>query len=141
MKLAQAGAYMADEKATSPEDLAILTDSLWREPKERAKVARLVGKIADPASTQAQEILDSARETAEKASALHTSDRKNYIAAAAQAMEQFTQQQRKLAELALSGGRRAKAVVADASAEIHLMHDELARALSAGLGLTVRAAR
>jgi hypothetical protein len=39
----------------------------------------------------------------------------------------------------MAGGRRARAVVADASAEINTMHAELARAVSAGLGL--RAAR
>ena len=38
LKLAQASAYMAGEKKTSPEDLSILVDSLWREPKDRPKV-------------------------------------------------------------------------------------------------------
>jgi len=38
LRLAQAVAYMAGEKKTSPEDLAILVDSLWREPKDRPKV-------------------------------------------------------------------------------------------------------
>lgn len=134
-KLAQAAAYLAGEKSTSPEDLAILADALWREPKERAKVARLVGKLADPAATQAAEILDAARETAQKVAALKSTDRKSYISQAATAIEQFNAQQTKLTELALTGGRRARAVVSDASAEINLMHEELARAVSAGLGL------
>lgn len=134
-KLAQAAAYLAGEKSTSPEDLAILADALWREPKERAKVARLVGKLADPAATQAAEILDAARETAQKVAALKAADRKSYISQAATAIEQFNAQQTKLTELALTGGRRARAVVSDASAEINLMHEELARAVSAGLGL------
>jgi MoxR-like ATPase len=135
LKLAQAAAYMAGEKQTAPEDLALLADGLWREPKERPKVARLVGKLADPVGTQAQEILDAARETAERTAALKTTDRKAYISAAATAIEQFNQQQQRLGELAVAGGRRARAVVADASAEINLMHAELARAVSAGLGL------
>ena len=60
--IVRASAWLAGEKKTCPEDLAILVDSLWREPKERAKVARIVGNLADPASMQAVEILDAARE-------------------------------------------------------------------------------
>ena len=135
LKIVQASAHMAGEKATSPEDLAILTDSLWREPKERSKVARIVGKLADPVGTQAQEILDAARETAQKVAGMKSGDRKAYIGQAASTIEQFDAQQKKLGELARSGGRRAKTVIADASAEIQGMHAELARAVSAGLGL------
>lgn len=135
LKIVQASAHLAGEKQTTPEDLAILVDSLWREPKERSKVARLVGKLADPVGTQAQEILDAARETAQKVAALKTSDRKQYVAQAASAVETFSQQQDKLTELARSGGRRAKSVVSDAQAEIQGMHAEMARAVSAGLGL------
>jgi MoxR-like ATPase len=139
LKLAQAAAYLADEPITCPEDLSILVDSLWREPKERPKVARIVGKLADPAGCQAAEILDAARETANRVTALKTTDRKAYISQAASAIEQFNQQQEKLGKLGKSAGRRAKEVIADAKAEICSMHEDLARAVSAGLGL--RAAR
>ena len=135
LHLVQAAAYMAGEKATAPEDLAILTDSLWREPKERPKVARLVGKLSDPVGTQAAEILDAARETAQKAAGLKSGDRKAYIGQAAQAIEQFEAQKKKLGELGQAGGRRARGVIADAASEIQGMHAELARAVSAGLGL------
>jgi MoxR-like ATPase len=89
LKLAQATAYMAGEKKTTPEDLSILVDCLWREPKDRPKVARLVGKLADPVGAQANEILDAARETAAKVAGLQSGDRKQYISQAAQALEQF----------------------------------------------------
>ena len=135
LKIVQSWAYMAGEKQTTPEDLAILVDSLWREPKERAKVARLVGKLCDPSSAQAAEILDAARETAQKVSGLASGDRKSYIAQAAQSIGEFDSMQKKLTELARSGGRRAKTVIADAQTEIQQMHAELARAVSAGLGL------
>lgn len=134
LKLVQASAYMAGEKSTSSENLGILVDSLWREPKDRPKVARIVGKLADPVAAQAVEVLDAARETAQKLAGVQ-GDRKTYISQAAQAIDQFTQQQKKLADLAKSGGRRAKAVIADATADISLMHGELAKAVSAGLGL------
>jgi MoxR-like ATPase len=135
LKLAQAAAYMASEKRTSPEDLSILTDSLWREPKDRPKVARIVGKTADPVSAQAAEILDAARETAAKVAAIKAGDRKAYIAQAAQALEQFQAQQKKLGQLAKSAGRRASAVIQDATDEIVALHTDLARSVSQGLGL------
>lgn len=85
--------------------------------------------------SQATEILDAARETAEKVKGLKAADRKAYIAQAAQALEQFNQQQAKLETLGRSGGRRARGVISDASAEIGFMHSDLARAVSTGLGL------
>jgi MoxR-like ATPase len=135
LKLAQATAFMAGEKRTSPEDLSILTDSLWREPKDRPKVARIVGKTADPVSAQAVEILDAARETAAKVAAINAGDRKAYIAQAAQALEQFQAQQKKLGQLAKGAGRRASAVIQDATDEIVALHTDLARTVSQGLGL------
>jgi MoxR-like ATPase len=135
LKLAKAVAYMAGEKSTTPEDLTILVDSLWREPKDRPKVARLVGKLADPVGAQATEILDAARETAAKVAALVVGDRKAYIAQAAQALEQFQAQQKKLGQLAKGAGRRASAVIQDANDEIVAIHTDLARTVSAGLGL------
>jgi MoxR-like ATPase len=135
LKLAQATAYMAGERKTSPEDLSILVDSLWREPKDRPKVARLVGKLADPVGAQAAEIVDAARETAAKVAALVAGDRKAYIAQAAQALEQFQAQQKKLGQLAKGAGRRASVVIQDSTDEIVALHTELARSVSAGLGL------
>ncbi len=135
LKVVQAAAFMAGEKKTSQEDLAILIDSLWREPKDRPKVARLVGKLADPVGAQAAEVLDAARETAAKVVALKAGDRKTYIAQAAQALEQFQAQQKKLGQLTRGAGRRATAVIQDANDEILALHTELARTVSAGLGL------
>jgi len=139
--IVRASAWLAGEKKTCPEDLAILVDSLWREPKERAKVARIVGNLADPASMQSVEILDAAREIATKVAGLKAGDRKLYIAQAAQAVEQFDAQQAKLQELAKAAGRRAKAVIGDAVAEIQGLHAEVARAVSSGLGLGMRSLR
>ena len=135
LKIVQAVAWMAGEKKTSPEDLAILIDSLWREPKDRPKVARLVGKLADPVGAQAAEVLDAARETAAKVAALQAGDRKQYIAQAAQALEQFQAQQKKLGQLTKGAGRRATSVIQDANDEILALHTDLARTVSAGLGL------
>ncbi len=141
LHLVQAVGLMAGEQETCPEDLAILVDCLWREPKERSKVSRIVGKLADPIGAQANEIVDSARETAGKVSSLQSGDRKAYIAQAAQALEQFKAQETKLRELCRSAGKRAGVVINDAMAEIHGLHAELARAVSAGLGIGMRPVR
>jgi MoxR-like ATPase len=141
LKVVQATAFLAGEKETCPEDLAVLVDTLWREPKERAKVAKLVGKLADPVATQATEILDAARETAAKVESLNTTDRKAHITQAAQALEQFKAQEKKLVDLAKSAGKRAKNVITDATVEIRGLHADLARTVSNGLGLGMRAVR
>ncbi len=141
LRLVQASAWMAGEKKTCPEDLAILVDSLWREPKDRPKVARIVGNLSDPASMQSLEIVDAAREIATKVASLKNGERKAYIAQAAQAVEQFDAQQAKLAELAKTGGRRARSVIGDAVTEIQGLHAEVARAVSSGLGLGLRSLR
>ena len=135
LKVVQASAYMAGEKQTTPEDLAILVDSLWREPKDRPRVARIVGKLADPSGFQAVQILDAARETAQKVAGLQSGDRKAYVSQAAQAIEEFETQQKKLGELGQSAGRRGHAIIDDAKIEIQGMHAQLARTISAGLGL------
>lgn len=139
--IVRANAWLAGEKQTSPEDLAILVDSLWRDPKDRPKVARIVGALSDPASMQAVEILDAAREISVKVTSMKQNDRKAYVGQAAQAIEQFTAQQGKLTELSRSAGRRARLAIGDAVAEIQGLHAELARAVSAGLGIGLRSVR
>jgi MoxR-like ATPase len=135
LKVVQASAYLAGEASTTPEDLLGLTHALWREPKEYSKVAHIVGQLADPVSAKAAEVLDAARETAARVAALRGSDRKSYLSQAAQALEDFKAQQDKLNQLGGAAGPRAKQALGDADQEIGQLHYDLARALSAGLGL------
>ena len=135
LKLVQAAAFLSGANETAPEDLGILVDALWREPKERPKVARIVGRLADPLSTQATEILDVALETSARVAGLDRSERSKYVAEAARALEEFRHQQQKLAELAKGAGRRAAKTIADAAQQVQQLHAELARSLSQGLGL------
>ena len=139
--IVRASAWLAGEKKTSPEDLAILVDSLWRDPKDRPKIARIVGALSDPASMQAVEILDAAREISSKVTSMKQGERKAYVGQAAQAIEQFAAQQGRLAELAKSAGRRARVAIGDAVTEIQGLHAELARAVSANLGIGMRSVR
>jgi MoxR-like ATPase len=139
LKLVQAAAHLAGAAETAPEDLSLLTDSLWREPSERPKVARLVGKLADPVRFQATEILDAALETASRVAAIDSTDRKAYLAEAGKALDDFRAQQAKLAQLASAAGRRALEAISDATRQIQQLHAELARTVSHGLGLGMRA--
>lgn len=123
---------------TSTEDLSILVDSLWREPKERSKVARIVGAHADPVGTKAQEILEAARETMAEVAKLRAGERSSYIGAAVKAIDTFVEQKNKLSELRKTGGQRSKLVISDALAEIQGMHAELKRVASESLGIVDR---
>ncbi len=134
LKAVQASAYLAGETTTTPEDLLLLTDALWREPKERAKVAHLVGQLADPISAQAAEILDAARETAARVAGLRsTADRKTYVGSAAQALDDLLQQRDRLTALSKSAGPRAQTTLSDAGQEISQLHNELARVVSGAI--------
>jgi MoxR-like ATPase len=137
LKLVQASAFLSGEATTTPEDLLLLTDAIWREPKDRPKAARLVGQHADPVSAQAAEILDAARETAARVTGLRTSntDRKSFIASGAQALEDFDAQRRRLDDLSKAAGPRAKQTIVDATQEIAQLRADLARSLSSGLNL------
>lgn len=137
LKLAQAGAYINGETETSPEDLTFLADSLWRDPKDRSKIAKVVGRLADPVTAQVVEILDAAKEIEQKVANVKA-DRKQYITQAATALELFQQQIDKLNKLAKGASKRGASAVQDASNEIALVHDEMARNMSAGLGLARR---
>lgn len=141
LKLVRASAWLAGERKTCAEDLGVVVDTLWREPKDRSKINRIVGNLADPASMQSVEILDAAREIATKVASMKAGDRKLYISQAAQAVEQFDAQQVKLGELAKAGGRRARVTISDAVAEIQGLHAEVARAVSQGLGIGLRSLR
>ena len=139
LRAVQANAYLAGEAATCPEDLLILADSLWRDPKERPVVARIVGKEADPVSAQAREVLDAARETAARiAGVRQAKGREEYMPAATRAIQEFEEQRKKLDALATSAGKRAKATITEAQQEIGQLHQELARSLAKGLGIAIR---
>ena len=86
-------------------------------------------------SAKAAEVLDAARETAARVAALRSSDRKSYLSQAAQALEEFKAQQDKIKELGNAAGPRAKQALGEADQEIGQLHYDLARAVSAGLGL------
>lgn len=135
LKLVQASAYLSGESETNLEDLGIIIDCLWREPRERSKIARVVGQHSDPVSTKAAEMLEAAREIMQRVTALKTGDRGAYVGAASQAIDQFVEQKKELNRIGKDGGKRSQIMVTDVQREIQSMHAEAARAVSASLGL------
>jgi MoxR-like ATPase len=135
LRIVQAAACLMGEESTNPEDLSVLVDVLWREPKEREKVARIVSAHADPAQAKAVEILDSARETAQKIASLQNKDRAKYVGAAASAIDQFEEQKVQLSNLVKKAGKRARITVNDAITEIQGLAAEATRVAAASLGI------
>jgi MoxR-like ATPase len=138
LRLAKASAYLAGETEVTAEDMLCLVDALWREPKERTKVARVVGKVADPVSSQVSEVVDAARELTRKTEALKGGDRKAFVAAAASAMVELDRMRVSIEDLAQKAGKRTKAVALDGAKEISEVRAEFNRQVSAGMGLGAR---
>jgi len=135
LKLAKAAAYLVGATETTPEDLVLLTDSLWHQPKDRPKVARLIGPIADPIGTKALDILDAARETVAKVDEARAKDPKGSMPQATQALQTLRDQKSKLEDLARSAGTRTTHVIQTATVELTKLHGDLARVVSQNLGL------
>lgn len=138
LRLVRASAWMMGETETTTEDLSILVDSLWREPKERSKVMRIVGACADPVSAQATEVLEAARETMANVVKLKAGERSLYIGGAVKAIDSFVEQKNRLIEIDKGASKRAKVTVRDAITEVQGMHAEVKRVAADSLGIVDR---
>jgi len=58
----KAAAYLAGQSEVGEDQLEILPDMLWREPKDRPAVASIVSSVGNPVNIKASEILDAAKE-------------------------------------------------------------------------------
>ena len=123
LKLVKAAAHIIGETETSSDDLGILSDVLWREPKDRAKIARLVAQHADPLMARTTEILTAARETVRNI----PRDNINRTRLLPQAVNQLLQQQAQLQDFASRARKRAKVAIDDALREIGALLAEAQR--------------
>ncbi|HEX8435244.1 AAA family ATPase [Archangium sp.] len=135
LRLVQAAAFLAGEEQTSPEDLTILVDVVWRHPRERPRLSRLVTKLINPAVFQANEVLEDARQAAAQAQALRTQHWRAYVAQAARVLLMLRAQVEMLVRLSESASRRARLVIDDAVTELNELHAELTRDVHANQGL------
>lgn len=63
LKVAQAASFLDGAETVEPQALLVLAHSLWREPKEKGKVAKILAKILDSDVHTMREIVDAANET------------------------------------------------------------------------------
>jgi MoxR-like ATPase len=63
LNVARAAAFLAGNTEVEPPDLLCLTHSLWREPKEKGKVAKVLSRLLDSDIHTMTEIVEAARET------------------------------------------------------------------------------
>lgn len=123
LKLVRACAYLAGDDETGPEHLQILSDVLWREPKERDKISRIVAKYSDPMFAAVDEILRAAKEALSRRSA-----------------NQLEEQLVCLDGMRARAGKRVRNAIDDAHREVSKMHAEALRtpaASTVGLGVGV----
>ncbi|MBI2375122.1 MAG: AAA family ATPase [Deltaproteobacteria bacterium] len=72
--LLKARAYLEGDDVVGDDHLEILSDALWREPKDRPAIAALIGTVANPLNVRATEILDAAKESVGKLGAVDAKD-------------------------------------------------------------------
>jgi MoxR-like ATPase len=129
MKLVQARAYLDGRTVAETEDLDVLEHALWREPKERAAIARLIQQHVAPAGATCVERLDEARDLFAKlgpdAKAGHRVAL-GELGACADALDAI------LTELVkLPSGRKVRSVVGEVTA----LRDETVRLSKSAFGL------
>lgn len=62
LSVLKAKAYLEGRDEVEEDDLLVLSDLLWKDPKDRPNLLRVITKAANPALHTAQEILDQAKE-------------------------------------------------------------------------------
>lgn len=141
LKLVRATAFMEGRDAAQVEDLQILADSLWREPRDRSKVLRLVGQVADPISANAVEIVEAAREVAQKLVGSKTEDRSKMVAKITKAIDALDDQVKQLDLLWRDASPRTKDRVADCLREVRGFRAEAQRMVTEALGINQNGSR
>jgi len=138
LKLVKAFAHMSGNTEALPEDLAPLTDAFWREPQERGKVSKVVGKLSDPIKVKVQEVIDAAHEAYQKVSAIRNQDRGEFVKGAVQCVQQFRNQCGTLDQLAKTAGKRAADLIVHGKEELRKMDEDFSRAVRDGVALNNR---
>jgi MoxR-like ATPase len=138
LKLVKAFAHMSGNTEALPEDLAPLTDAFWREPSERGKVSKVVGKLSDPIKVKVQEIIDSAHESYQKVSGMRNMDRAEFMSAAVKSVHQFRDQVSKMDALSKTAGKRASDLIAHGKEELKRMDDDFSRAVRDAVPTNIR---
>lgn len=139
LRLLQAHAYLNGRTDVTEDDLLLLQHVLWKEPKDKPELGRVIARIANPAAHAAQEILDAAKETFRSlpiGQDVPDSKSAEVFTAIVDANGQFKGMIEKLKKL--SNGKARVAAVEEAISAIESMAQEASRfaAKVSGLSLT-----
>ena len=127
--LLRAFAYLAGEDAVNEDHLDVLTDALWRQPKERPMIASTVGAVGNPLNVRATEILDAAKEVVSKLGRPSTeADAKaDWLRSASLVESRLTDMEKELADLAQRNRQRNLRRLRDALGAIGAMKADVTR--------------
>jgi MoxR-like ATPase len=129
VKLIKASAYLDGRTEAEPEDLEILEHVLWREPKERAGIARIIQEHASPSGAVATERLDEARELWRNLSGEAKSGVKAKLGELSSCLDALDKIAGELAKL--PDGRRTR----EARAEVTNLHGQVAKLAASAFGV------
>lgn len=136
--LLRAHAYLNGRDEVTEDDLLLLSHVLWKEPKDKAALARVIAKVANPLAHATQEILDICKETFRGLpfnEQIEDSRSAEVFTQAVEANGQLKQMSTKLQKLT-NGGKRSGAVEA-ALEEIETMQAEVGRFAAKISGLSL----
>jgi len=135
--LLQAHAYLNGRSEVTEEDLMLLRHILWKEPKDRGELGRVIAKVANPLAHECQVILDACKETYREIpfnEQVEESRSAEVFTQVVEANGQFKQAVEKLKKLA--NGKRS-GVVESAVDEIETMMTEAGRFAGKVSGLSI----
>jgi len=129
MKLVQARAYLDGRKVAEADDLDILEHALWREPKERAAIARIIQEHVAPSGSACVAKLDEAKDMFSKLSADAKASKRAALGELGECSDALERILRELDEL--PDGRKVKS----ARAEVKALLDQAIALTGAAFGV------
>jgi len=127
--LLRAFAYLAGEDAVNEDHLDVLTDALWRQPKERPMIASIVGAVGNPLNVRATEILDAAKEVVSKLGRPSTDPdaKADWLRSASLVESRLTDMEKELGDLAQRNKQRNLRRLRDVLGAIGAMKGDVTR--------------
>lgn len=108
--LVKVSAYLAGNDETCPDDIRSITDALWREPKERDRVAQLVLENAEPLTERVREVAQIIFECSREWN--RTSGDANKVKEAEKLSVKYGEQRKQMQIFAESGGKHLRVKIA-----------------------------
>lgn len=130
VKLLKAHAYLNGDDVVLEDHLDIISDCLWREPKDRPQLAAVVGTVGNPLNVRATEILDAAKETAAKLGSVTPSEgsqKAEWLKQASLIETSLTQMESELKDIVTNNPKRNLKKVMSASDHIQKLRKNITK--------------